>query len=74
MTQTETPSADQQALALIQSSGILNPNVTLGKIMDVTATLATSPAQWSVVSTFSYTPALSLNPNFRRIRWLKQPD
>jgi hypothetical protein len=42
MTQTETPSADQQALALIQSSGILNPNVTLGKIMEVTATLATS--------------------------------
>jgi hypothetical protein len=42
MTQTETPSADQQALALIQSSGILNPNVTLAKIMEVTATLATS--------------------------------
>jgi hypothetical protein len=42
MAQTETPSADQQALALIQSSGILNPNVTLGKIMEVTATLAKS--------------------------------
>ena len=42
MTQTETPSADQQALSVNQSSGILNPNVTLGKIMDVTATLATS--------------------------------
>jgi hypothetical protein len=42
MAQTETPSADQQALAVIQSSGILNPNVTLGKIMEVTATLAKS--------------------------------
>jgi hypothetical protein len=40
MAQTETPSADQQALALIQSSGILNPNVTLAKIMEATATLA----------------------------------
>jgi hypothetical protein len=42
MAQTETPGADQQALALIQSSGILNPNVTLEKIMEVTATLAKS--------------------------------
>jgi hypothetical protein len=42
MAQTETPIADQQALALIQSSGILNPNVTLGKILEVTATLAKS--------------------------------
>ena len=42
MAQTETPSADQQALAVIQSSGILNPNVTLEKIMEVTATLAKS--------------------------------
>ena len=33
---------DQQAIALLQSSGILNPNVTLAKIMEVTATLATS--------------------------------
>ena len=40
MAQTETPSADQQALALIQSSGILNPNVTLEKILEATATLA----------------------------------
>jgi hypothetical protein len=31
---------DQQAIALLQSSGILNPDVTLGKIMEVTATLA----------------------------------
>ena len=42
MAQTTAPDADQQALALIQSSGILNPNVTLGKIMEVTATLAKS--------------------------------
>jgi hypothetical protein len=35
-------SPDQQALALLQSSGILNPNVTLEKIMEVTATLAES--------------------------------
>ena len=33
---------DPQAIALLQSSGILNPNVTLEKIMEVTATLATS--------------------------------
>ena len=33
---------DQQAIALLQSSGILNPDVTLGKIMEVTATLAKS--------------------------------
>jgi hypothetical protein len=33
---------DQQAIALLQSSGILNPNVTLEKIMEVTATLAKS--------------------------------
>jgi len=42
MAQTETPTDDQLALALIQSSGILNPNVTLGKILEVTATLAKS--------------------------------
>jgi hypothetical protein len=33
---------DQQAIALLQSSGILNPNVTLAKIIEVTAALATS--------------------------------
>ena len=31
---------DPQALTLLQSSGILNPNATLEKIMEVTATLA----------------------------------
>jgi hypothetical protein len=35
MAQTQAPNADQQALALIQSSGILNPNTTLDKIIDV---------------------------------------
>ena len=33
MAQTQAPDADQQALALIQSSGILNPNTTLDQIM-----------------------------------------
>ena len=75
MAQTETPSADQQALALIQSSGILNPNVTLGKIMEVTATLATSSGRGSDVVDGFHTPrALSSKSKIRRIRWLKQPD
>jgi hypothetical protein len=39
---TETPNADREAIALLQSSGILNPNVTLAKIMEVAATLAKS--------------------------------
>ena len=33
MAQTQAPDADQQALALIQISGILNPNTTLDQIM-----------------------------------------
>jgi hypothetical protein len=36
MAQTQAPGADQQALALIQSSGILNPNTTLDQIMVLT--------------------------------------
>jgi hypothetical protein len=41
MAETSTPgNPDRQAIALLQSSGILNPNVTLEKIMEVTATLA----------------------------------
>jgi hypothetical protein len=41
MAQTSRPgNPDQQTLTLLQSSGILNPNVTLEKIMEVTATLA----------------------------------
>jgi hypothetical protein len=41
MAETSRPgNPDQQALALLQSSGILNPNVTLEKVMEVTATLA----------------------------------
>jgi hypothetical protein len=37
---TEAPNADQEAIALLQTSGILNPNVTLAKILEATATLA----------------------------------
>jgi hypothetical protein len=41
MAETSRPgNPNQQALALLQSSGILNPNVTLEKVMEVTATLA----------------------------------
>ena len=43
MAETTRPgNPDPQAIALLQSSGILNPNVTLEKIMEVTATLAKS--------------------------------
>jgi len=43
MDETRRPgNPDPQALTLLQSSGILNPNVTLEKIMEVTATLAKS--------------------------------
>jgi hypothetical protein len=41
MAETRRPgNPDPQAMTLLQSSGILNPNVTLEKIMEVTATLA----------------------------------
>ena len=40
MAQTPTPDADQQALALIQSSGILNPNMTLDKIMELSGQIS----------------------------------
>jgi hypothetical protein len=39
---TRLGNPDQQAIGLLQSSGILNPNVTLAKIMEVTATLASN--------------------------------
>jgi hypothetical protein len=43
MAETTRPgNPDPQAIALLQSSGILNPNVTLEKIMEVTVTLAES--------------------------------
>jgi hypothetical protein len=43
MAETRRPgNTDPQTLTLLQSSGILNPNVTLEKIMEVTATLAKS--------------------------------
>ena len=60
MAETRRPgNPDPQTLTLLQSSGILNPNVTLEKIMEVTATLAESSAQWSVVPPF-HTPRLCL--------------
>jgi hypothetical protein len=40
MAQTQAPVADQQALALIQSSGILNPNTTLDKIMEISGKIS----------------------------------
>jgi hypothetical protein len=39
---TQLGNPDPQTMTLLQSSGILNPNVTLAKIMEVTATLAKS--------------------------------
>jgi hypothetical protein len=40
MAQTTAPDADQQALALIQSSGILNPNTTLDQIIELSGKLS----------------------------------
>jgi hypothetical protein len=41
MAQThQPPNRDQQALALIQSSGILNPNTTLDKVMEISGKLS----------------------------------
>ena len=41
MAETTRPgNPDPQAIALLQSSGILNPNVTLEKIMEASAALA----------------------------------
>ena len=40
MAQTQAPDADQQALALIQISGILNPNTTLDKIIELSGKLS----------------------------------
>jgi hypothetical protein len=37
---TRLGNPDQQAIALLQSSGILNPDMTLAKIMEVTAMIA----------------------------------
>jgi hypothetical protein len=39
---TRLGNPDEQAIVLLQGSGILNPNVTLAKIMEVTATLTKS--------------------------------
>jgi hypothetical protein len=40
MAQTPVSDADQQALALIQGSGILNPNTTLDKIMELSGQIS----------------------------------
>jgi hypothetical protein len=40
MAQTTAPDADQQALALIQSSGILDRNTTLDQIMELSGKLS----------------------------------
>jgi hypothetical protein len=40
MAQTTAPDADQQALALIQISGILNPNTTLDQIMELSGKIS----------------------------------
>jgi hypothetical protein len=40
MAQTQTPNVDQQAIALIQSSGILNPNATLDKIIEISGKIS----------------------------------
>jgi hypothetical protein len=40
MAQTPTPDADRQAIALIQSSGILNPNSTLDQIVELTGKIS----------------------------------
>jgi len=40
MAQTQPLDADQQALTLIHSSGILNPNTTLDKIMELTGMIS----------------------------------
>jgi hypothetical protein len=47
---------DQQAIALLQSSGILNPNATLEKLMEVTATLAKSSGPVERVKAFFIYP------------------
>jgi hypothetical protein len=40
MAQAQAPNPDQQALALIRSSGILNPNATLDQIMDISGKIS----------------------------------
>jgi len=40
MAQTPAHDADQQALALIQSSGILNPNTTLDKRIELSGKIS----------------------------------
>jgi len=50
MAQTTAPDADQQALALIQSSGILNPNTTLDKIMELSGMISGLQDEAPVIS------------------------
>ena len=40
MAQTNAPDADQQAIALIQISGILNPSTTLDKIIELSGKIS----------------------------------
>jgi hypothetical protein len=49
MAQTQAPDADQQALALIQSSGILNPNTTLDQIMELSGKISELQDQAPVI-------------------------
>ena len=50
MAQTQAPDADQQALALIQSSGILNPNTTLDQIMELSGKISGLQDQAPVIA------------------------
>ena len=49
MAQTPAPDADQQALALIQSSGILNPNTTLDQIIELSGKISELQDQAPVI-------------------------
>ena len=49
MAQTQAPDADQQALALIQSSGILNPNMTLDQIIELSGKISELQDQAPVI-------------------------
>jgi hypothetical protein len=50
MAQTQAPDADQQALALIQSSGILNLNTTLDQIMELSGKISGLQDQAPVIA------------------------
>jgi hypothetical protein len=54
MAQTQAPDADQQALALIRSSGILNPNMTLDKIIELSGRLSGLQDDAPVIDTLTF--------------------